>query len=111
MAARPANVMIDGRGRVRIADFGLATLAAAGSDGTLSGTPAYMAPEQLADGTVSVPSDVYALGLVLYEVFTGHHAFASGRVPHSRGVDSRPESPSSHVRSLDPIVERAILRC
>jgi len=108
---KPANVMLDGRGRVRIADFGLATLAAAGGDGTRSGTPAYMAPEQLADGTVTDRSDLYSLGLLLYEVFTGHHAFASGRVPLSRGVESRPESPSSHVRSLDPVVERAILRC
>ena len=65
---KPANVMIDGRGRVRITDFGLAV--AAGEDvpaGDVSGTPAYMAPEQFAGKGASVRSDIYALGLVLYE--------------------------------------------
>jgi len=109
---KPSNVMIDGRGRVRIADFGLATLAhSAGGDDSRAGTVAYMAPEQLAGREVTERSDVYALGLVLYEVFTGHHAFDSGRTPSLRQSDSRPETPSSHVRSLDPVVERAILRC
>src|SRR5262250_1173945 len=75
---KPANVMIDGRGRVRITDFGLAGVAEElSSDKTLSGTPAYMAPEQLAGGAASVKSDLYALGLVLYELFTGKRAFDS----------------------------------
>jgi serine/threonine-protein kinase len=109
---KPSNVMLDGRGRVRIADFGLATLAhAADDDSSRSGTPAYMAPEQLEGRGVTERSDVYALGLVLYEVFTGRHAFVSGRSPSLRETESRPETPSSHVRSLDPVVERAILRC
>jgi serine/threonine-protein kinase len=109
---KPSNIMLDGRGRVRIADFGLATLAhAAAGDASRSGTPAYMAPEQLDGLGASDRSDVYALGLVLYEVFTGRHAFASERTPSRRENDSRPETPSSHVRSLDPVVERAILRC
>jgi serine/threonine-protein kinase len=109
---KPSNVMLDGRGRVRIADFGLATLAhAAAGDNSRSGTPAYMAPEQLEGREVTERSDVYALGLLLYEVFTGRHAFASGRTPSLRGTESRPETPSSHLRSLDPVVERAILRC
>jgi serine/threonine-protein kinase len=109
---KPSNVMLDGRGRVRIADFGLATLAhTATGDSSRSGTPAYMAPEQLEGRGVTERSDIYSLGLLLYEVFTGHHAFASARTPSLRGPESRPETPSSHVRSLDPVVERAILRC
>ncbi len=109
---KPSNVMLDGRGRVRIADFGLATLAhAVAGDSSRSGTPAYMAPEQLEGREVTERSDVYALGLLLYEVFTGRHAFSSGRTPSLRGTESRPETPSSHLRSLDPVVERAILRC
>src|SRR5882672_11054749 len=59
---KPANVMIDGEGRVRITDFGLASLANDPAN-IRSGTPAYMAPEQLAGREVSTRSDVYALGL------------------------------------------------
>src|ERR1039458_7824000 len=76
---KPANIMIDGRGQVLIADFGLAALAGQ-LDGTnvRDGTPAYMAPEQLAGKEASVRSDLYALGLVLHEMFTGKRAFEDG---------------------------------
>src|SRR4249919_4311426 len=68
---KPANIMLDGTGRIRITDFGLA-----GATGEVlrAGTPAYLAPEQLAGGEVTPCSDLYALGLVLYEVFTGRRA-------------------------------------
>jgi len=73
---KPANIMIDGRGRAKITDFGLAGLAEGiGGADVRAGTPAYMAPEQLAGKEVSVKSDIYALGLVLYELFTGQRAF------------------------------------
>ena len=73
---KPANVMIDGRGRARLTDFGLASLGGDLRDEEIrSGTPAYMAPEQLAGREVTVRSDLYALGLVLYELFTGRRAF------------------------------------
>ena len=71
---KPANVMLDGRGEVLIMDFGLAGLAHEIQD-FCSGTPAYMAPEQLAGEEVTERSDIYSLGLVLYEVFTGKAAF------------------------------------
>ena len=58
---KPANVMIDGRGRARITDFGLAVAAGEAIEGEVSGTPAYMAPEQLAGRPASIRSDVYAL--------------------------------------------------
>jgi serine/threonine-protein kinase len=66
---KPSNVMIDGRGRARLADFGVAALAE--QVGDHAGTPAYMAPEQRTGKPATVASDVYALGLVLFEVFTG----------------------------------------
>ena len=76
---KPANIMIDGRGQVLITDFGLAALAGQLEGAHLrDGTPAYMAPEQLAGKEVSVRSDVYALGLVLHEMFTGKRAFENG---------------------------------
>ena len=110
---KPANVMIDAEGRAKISDFGLADLAADLVDREASGTPAYMAPEQLSEGRSSFASDLYALGLVLYEMFTGERAFAAG----SRGElarlqqESAPTSPSSRVEGLDPLVEKVILRC
>jgi len=67
----PANVMLDAAGQVRITDFGLAGIA---EESVRAGTPAYTAPEQLAGGEVTSRRDIYALGLVLYEAFTGQRA-------------------------------------
>jgi serine/threonine-protein kinase len=111
---KPANVMLDARGQVLLTDFGLAALAE-GIDAAeiRNGTPAYMAPEQLAGEEVTVRSDIYALGLVLYEIFTGKLPFESttlaGLIRAQR--ESSPVSPASLVRDLDPTVERVILRC
>src|SRR5271169_2344390 len=110
---KPANIMLDGRGQVVITDFGLAGVAddIRGNE-IRSGTPAYMSPEQLAGKEVSTRSDIYALGLVLYEVFTGKRAFAESpaKLLQGRG-DCTPSRPSSVVKDLDPIVEKVILRC
>jgi serine/threonine-protein kinase len=111
---KPANVMLDGRGRVRITDFGLAV--AAGEDvveADVSGTPPYMAPEQFAGKGASVRSDIYALGLVLYEVFTGRRAFEAKTLAELRAKKegASPTAPSELVRDIDPVVERVILRC
>src|SRR4029434_11191725 len=97
---KPANIMIDGRGQGRITDFGLAALAEEVALGDIrSGTPAYMSPEQRAGKEVTVRSDIYSLGLVMYEIFTG-----------KRRGDST-TSPSDIIKDLDPAIERVILRC
>jgi serine/threonine-protein kinase len=108
---KPANIMIDSRGDAHVMDFGLA-LAAGEHDGTISGTPAYMAPEQLAGEPASVQSDLYALGLVLYELVTGKRAHNARTMPERlRDLSSEINLPSNVVRDIDPAVERIILRC
>jgi hypothetical protein len=109
---KPANVMIDGDGNVRITDFGIAT-AAADASGDIAGTPQYMAPEQLAGRPASIRTDIYALGLILFEVFTGRRVYDAKTLVelqqlHDTGTVT---TPSSIVRDLDPAVERVILRC
>jgi predicted Ser/Thr protein kinase len=107
---KPANIMLDGRGQVVITDFGLAGVAdQIRGDEVRSGTPAYMAPEQLDGKEVSTRSDIYSLGLVLYEVFTGKRAFSAESL-RAHG-DRTPSRPSSLVKDLNPIIERVILRC
>jgi len=110
---KPGNVMLDGRGRVRVTDFGLAGLAKDLERAGIDGTPAYMAPEQLAGRGVSTRSDVYSLGLVLYELFTGKRAHAGRtlvelRREHESGSIT---SASAHVHDLDPAIERVLERC
>lgn len=109
---KPSNVMLDRRGKVRITDFGLAGLAA-GGDEIRAGTPAYMAPEQLAGNAATAGSDIYALGLVLYEIFTGKRVFEASTVAEliRQHESTTPTSPSQLVEGLDPLVERVILRC
>src|SRR5579863_9087349 len=111
---KPANIMLDGAGKVRITDFGLAGIAAMIEDADVrAGTPAYMAPEQLAGTEVTVKSDIYSLGLILYEIITGKRAFDATSLPELMRMreDSRIPNPSTLVRDIDPMFERVILRC
>ncbi len=109
---KPSNIMLDARGEVRIMDFGLAGLAHEIKD-VRSGTPAYMAPEQLVGKEVTVRSDIYALGLVLYELFSGKPAFAGKAHDEFMRVrrERPPHRPSKLIHDLDPAVEMVILRC
>ena len=109
---KPSNIMLDARGEVLIMDFGLAGLAHEIKD-VRSGTPAYMAPEQLVGKEVTARSDIYALGLVLYELFTGTPVFQGKTHDEILRVrrESTPQRLSTLVRDLDPAVELVILRC
>ena len=109
---KPANVMLDGNGDVRITDFGIATLGTNVGEG-VAGTPQYMAPEMLAGKAASAKSDIYALGLILFEIFTGKRAYQAKTIAelkqlHDTGTLT---TPSALVSDVDPAVERVILRC
>lgn len=111
---KPSNVMVDGRGRVRITDFGLARLnTEQESPDVRIGTPAYMAPEQMAGGRVTEKSDIYSLGLILYEIFTGRKAYTSDSMAELLKLRevSLPKAPSTFVPDMDPDVEQVILQC
>ena len=97
---KPGNIMIDGRGQLRITDFGLAAIAEEVALADIrSGTPAYMSPEQKAGKEVTTRSDIYSLGLVVYEMFTGKHRSGSS------------SSMSDIVKDVDPAIERVVNRC
>jgi serine/threonine-protein kinase len=99
---KPANVMLDSHGDARITDFGLALMDDAEQKHVV-GTPAYMAPELLEGAPATIQSDLYALGLVMYEIFTGRRPYG--------GRSSEITTPSDVIRDMEPAVERIILRC
>src|SRR5262245_40418389 len=111
---KPANVLIDGRGRAHLVDFGLADLTGERRDALeIAGTPGYMAPEQLEGREATTRTDVYALGLVMYEMFTGKPALTiDGAFPGGRPPTGEPHvRPSTLIPELDPAIERVIMRC
>src|SRR5262249_47572226 len=102
---KPANVLIDNQGQVRITDFGIAITRTHADRHRLTGTPAYMAPEQLESGTaLSERTDIYALGLVLYELLAGRPVFSRTEAPNV------PTPPSTLVPNVHPALERVIMR-
>jgi eukaryotic-like serine/threonine-protein kinase len=126
---KSSNVMLVSRGegsdltRVAITDFGIARAAQAGSMGTrdspltgdavLVGTPAYMAPEQVTGGAVTQATDIYALGVVLYEMVTGKLPF-TGETPlaaASKRLNEAPPRPEVTAPELDSRWSAALLRC
>jgi predicted Ser/Thr protein kinase len=113
---KPENIMIDKRGRAKVMDFGIARSfegETATGTGTIIGTPAYMSPEQ-AEGKPADPrSDIYSLGLTMYEMFAGQPAFEAD-TPVAlafKQVHEPPRRPRDLEPSMPPAVEKAILRC
>ncbi|MFO1462058.1 MAG: serine/threonine-protein kinase [Verrucomicrobiota bacterium] len=104
---KPENILLDARGRVKLADFGIAKMARGGGDITLTGprdamgTPHYMAPEQLeSPDSVDHRADIYALGVVFYEMLTG--GLPLGRFePPSRGLHMDVRMDEVVLRSLE----------
>jgi len=104
---KPANIMLDGRGRVKLTDFGIAAM-----NEVRAGTPLYMAPEQLAGTEVSVKSDLYSLGLVLRELFTGKRVFESDDLNELSRLHQQPLAASlPSMSQVDPTIDRVVRRC
>jgi serine/threonine protein kinase/Tfp pilus assembly protein PilF len=101
---KPANILIDNDGFVRISDFGIAIPRTEADRHTFTGTPAYMAPEQRTPGmAVSERTDVYALGLVLYDLLLGGH------VRHQAKEGTPLPRPSTLLTTVDPQLDRLIM--
>ena len=114
---KPENIMVDSDGNVKIMDFGIArsvykTTTTTGA-GSPIGTPAYMAPEQAECRYVDARTDIYALGLILYEVLTGTQTFRGDTAAQMayKQVHEVPRRLREITPSLSPAVEAVVLRC
>lgn len=111
---KPANILLDEEGNAYLSDFGIAKALDGPSDadqsGAVTGSPAYMAPEQIANQQVTSRTDQYSLGVVLYELLTGQHPFPAQAVPEL--LERHLSNPLPSVRELrtdlPPMVDEVI---
>ncbi len=121
---KPANILLDENGKLYVTDFGIARILSDASTLTVDqtvGTPHYMSPEQIIAGPVTAATDIYAFGVMLYQLYTGRLPFR-GENPEARGTTTAvriayehlhlpPEPPRSVNPRLSEAVEKVILRC
>jgi serine/threonine-protein kinase len=117
---KPANVLIDGAGHVKLTDFGVARVTAAGQNrtmpGTLVGTPSYMSPEQILGLSVGSRADIFGAGVILYQFLTGQRPFiGGGPFAVQRKIVQDQAPPPSQINpavppAFDAIVERALAK-
>lgn len=113
---KPNNIMIDEDGQARIMDFGIArTVKTKGITGTgiMIGTPEYMSPEQVEGKDIDQRSDIYSLGVILYEMMIGRVPF-EGDTPFTVGIKHKSEQPQDPTRinaQIPADLSRVILKC
>jgi serine/threonine protein kinase len=112
---KPANVMLSQDMRVKLTDFGVAHMAALGVDpneGELVGTPSFMAPEQIAGQAVGPQSDIFAVGIILYQFLTNERPFRGAGMfaVQQRILREQPVPPSLLNPALGPAFDRVVLR-
>jgi serine/threonine-protein kinase len=112
---KPSNILVASDGRAKLGDFGIAALPDSSTltqTGHAPGTPAYMSPEQIQGEPVTPASDLFALGLVLYELCTGGRPFTADgeRSVVRQMLTSEPQSPRAIAKEIPRTLERVILR-
>jgi beta-lactam-binding protein with PASTA domain/predicted Ser/Thr protein kinase len=111
---KPHNVIIDGEGRAKVTDFGIARAGASDmtQTGSIMGTAQYLSPEQAQGHSVSAPSDLYSVGIILYEMLTGRVPFEgeSAVTIALKQVSEPPVPPSQHNPQVPPALEAVVLR-
>jgi serine/threonine-protein kinase len=111
---KPSNLMLDGRGQLYLADFGLAKSIGRYAEQRLAfGTPPYMAPELVDGAPADVRTDIYALGVLLCELLSGHRPFVAERTIdyfylHRRAIPPMPSQLNNVPPALDEVVARAL---
>jgi hypothetical protein len=111
---KPANILITREGQIKLGDFGIARFATQVSNsGVLMGTPAYLSPEQIQGNAQDTRSDLFSLGIILYQMTTGVQPFCGSSVSAvcAQIVAIMPPPPSHHNPSLPEAFDRIVMRC
>ena len=114
---KPENVLLDPSGNVRLMDFGIAERLggrAPAAEGMVRGTPRYLAPEQILGKEFDTRADIFACGVLFYELFTGRLPFPDSRNPAAviqATLDVNPPPPHEHRAGIPPALDEILLRC